>query len=77
MKGFIRCSGVPSGNDIYIKADRIVLVRECTEEKWWTGEATRVKCTKVEYAGGCKSVLVWETPYEVFRLIEDALTVND
>ena len=47
------------------------------EEKWWTGEATRVKCTKIEYAGGCKSVLVWETPYEVFRLIEDALTVND
>lgn len=76
MKGFICCSGVPSGNDIYIKADRIVLVRECTEEKWWTGEATRVKCTRVEYAGGHRSVLVWETPYEVFRLIEASLTVK-
>lgn len=77
MNGFIRFSGIVSGREIYIKADRIVLIEQCTEEKWWTGEKTRVKCTRIEYAGGNKSILVREMPDEVIKLVEDALNFND
>ena len=75
MKGFICCSGLISDKTVFIKASRIVLIERC--EEWQQGDTVRGEYTRIEYAGGRRSVLVQEAPDEVFMLMEDDLRADD